>query len=161
VLATARTDGHLRGLLHLVPWGPDGLSLDLLRRDRTADTGLNDFLITALIHACPDLGVRRVSLNFAVFRDALERGEKIGAGPALRAWRRLLLFLSRWWQIESLFRFNSKFRPTWQPRFLSFPTARDLPRITVAALQAEAFLVRPHTLRRILKRTRPPTTWSR
>jgi lysyl-tRNA synthetase class 2 len=51
VLATARTDGQLRGLLHLVPWGPDGLSLDLIRRDRAADNGLNDFLITALIHA--------------------------------------------------------------------------------------------------------------
>jgi lysyl-tRNA synthetase class 2 len=94
-----------------------------------------------------------VSLNFAVFREALERGERIGAGPALRAWRRLLLFLSRWWHIESLYRFNAKFQPTWQPRFLSFPVARDLPRITVAALEAEAFLVRPHTLRRILKRS--------
>ena len=34
-----------------------------------------------------ELGVTRVSLNFAVFRDAIERGERIGAGPVLRAWR--------------------------------------------------------------------------
>ena len=31
-------DGVLRGLLHLVPWGSDGLSLDLMRRDRTPRT---------------------------------------------------------------------------------------------------------------------------
>ncbi len=152
VVATAHQDGVLRGMLHFVPWGPDGLSLDLMRRDRSADNGLNEFMIARVIDACPSLGVLRVSLNFAVFRDAIERGEKIGAGPVLRAWRRVLLFLSRWWQIESLYRFNVKFRPAWQPRFLSYPATRDLPRIAVAALEAEAFLVRPHLLKRLLGR---------
>ena len=28
-------DGRLRGLLQFVPWGADGLSLDLMRGDRT------------------------------------------------------------------------------------------------------------------------------
>ena len=44
VVVTAHQDGTLRGLLHFVPWGCDGLSLDLMRRDRTADNGLNEFL---------------------------------------------------------------------------------------------------------------------
>ena len=152
VIATAHQDGVLRGMLHFVPWGLDGLSLDLMRRDRSADNGLNEFMIARVVGACPSLGVRRVSLNFAVFRDAIERGEKIGAGPVLRAWRGVLLFLSRWWQIESLYRFNVKFRPAWQPRFLSYPATRDLPRIAIAALEAEAFLVRPHLLKRLLGR---------
>jgi lysyl-tRNA synthetase class 2 len=152
VLATACRDGELRGLLHFVPWGPCGLSLDLMRRDRSADNGLNEFMITQVVAACPSLGVGRISLNFAVFRDALERGERIGAGPILRAWRRVLLFASRWWQIESLYRFNVKFRPYWEPRFVSFAATRDVPRIAVAALEAEAFLVRPHRLKRLLGR---------
>jgi lysyl-tRNA synthetase class 2 len=152
VVATAHQDGVLRGMLHFVPWGSDGLSLDLMRRDRSADNGLNELMIVRVIEECPTLGVAHVSLNFAVFRDAIERGEKIGAGPVLRAWRGLLLFLSRWWQIESLYRFNVKFRPAWQPRFLSYPATRDLPRIAIAALEAEAFLVRPHVLKRLLGR---------
>ena len=152
VVATAHQEGHLRGLLHFVPWGADGLSLDLMRRDRSADNGLNEYMITKLIQGCSDLGVKRVSLNFAVFRDAIERGERIGAGPVLRAWRGLLLFASRWWQIESLYRFNVKFRPYWEPRFLSFPATRDLPRIAFAAMEAEAFLVRPHLLRKLAGR---------
>ena len=45
VVVTAHQDGTLRGLLHFVPWGSDGLSLDLMRRDRTADNGLNEFLV--------------------------------------------------------------------------------------------------------------------
>jgi lysyl-tRNA synthetase, class II len=121
----------------------DGLSLDLMRRDRGSQPGLNDFLIVEAIKAASCLGVKRISLNFAVFRAALERGERIGAGPVLRAWRSILLFLSKWFQIESLYKFNAKFSPVWQPRFFVFPTAKDAPRIALAALEAEAFLVWP------------------
>jgi lysyl-tRNA synthetase, class II len=143
VIATATEDGTLRAILHYVPWGTDGLSLDLMRRDRASSPGLNDFLIVETIKSCADLGVKRISLNFAVFRAALERGEKIGAGPVLRAWRRVLIFMSRWFQIESLYKFNAKFCPQWVPRFLVFPHPRDTPRISLAALEAEAFLVWP------------------
>jgi lysyl-tRNA synthetase class 2 len=143
VVATAHQDGVLKAILHFVPWGTDGLSLDVMRRDRNAAPGLNDFLIVETIKRGEDLGVKRISLNFAVFRAALERGERIGAGPVLRAWRRVLIFASRWFQIESLYKFNAKFSPQWVPRFLVFPHTRDTPRIGVAALEAEAFLVFP------------------
>ncbi len=143
VIATATQDGVLRAMLHFVPWGSDGLSLDLMRRDRSAAPGLNDFMIVEAVKAAGDLGVKRISLNFAVFRAALERGERIGAGPVLRAWRGVLIFLSRWFQIESLYKFNAKFSPEWVPRFLVFPSTRDTPRIGFAALEAEAFLVWP------------------
>jgi lysyl-tRNA synthetase class 2 len=143
VIATAHQDGTLRALLHFVPWGSDGLSLDLMRRDRSAQPGLNDFMIVEVVKAGPSLGVKRLSLNFAVFRAALERGERIGAGPVLRAWRGVLLFMSKWFQIESLYKFNAKFSPTWEPRFFVFPSGKDAPRIALAAMEAEAFLVLP------------------
>src|SRR6202012_2545703 len=143
VLVTAEENGTLKAVLHFVPWGTDGLSLDLMRRDKSAQSGLNDFLITEAIKAAPELGVKRVSLNFAMFRAALERGERIGAGPVLRAWRGLLVFASRWFQIESLYKFNAKFCPGWEPRFFVYPGTRDTPRIARAALEAEAFLVWP------------------
>jgi lysyl-tRNA synthetase class 2 len=150
VLATATEDGTVRAVLQLVPWGADGLSLDLMRRDKAAQPGLNDFLIVETIKAASGLGVKRISLNFAVFRAALERGERIGAGPVLRAWRSVLIFASKWFQIESLYKFNAKFCPVWQPRFFVFPSSKDAPRIALAALEAEAFLVWPRLeLRRI------------
>jgi lysyl-tRNA synthetase class 2 len=150
VLATATEDGTVRAVLQLVPWGTDGLSLDLMRRDKAAQPGLNDFLIAETIKAASGLGVKRISLNFAVFRAALERGERIGAGPVLRAWRSVLIFMSKWFQIESLYKFNAKFCPVWQPRFFVFPSSKDAPRIALAALEAEAFLVWPRLeLRRI------------
>jgi lysyl-tRNA synthetase class 2 len=153
VLVTAKEDDVLKAILHFVPWGSDGLSLDLMRRDKTAQGGLNDFLIVESIKAAPGLGVKRVSLNFAMFRAVLERGERIGAGPVLKAWRGLLVFLSRWFQIESLYKFNAKFCPVWEPRFFVFPGGRDALRIGIAALEAEAFLVWPRLgVRRSLRR---------
>ncbi len=135
--------GELRAVLHFAPWGSDGLSLDVMRRDRAADPGLNELLIVAALRAAPGLGVGRVSLNFAMFRAALARGERLGAGPVLRCWCSLLLFTSRWFQIESLYRFNAKFRPIWEPRFFCYPRAADLPRVGFAAMRAEAFIVSP------------------
>jgi len=143
VVVTACHEDRLAALLHFVPWGCDGLSLDLMRRDRAADPGLNETMIVAALRAAPEIGVTRLSLNFSAFRSALERGGRLGAGPVLRLWRAILLWASRWFQIESLYRFNAKFRPEWEPRFICYPTARDLPRIAIAALEAEAFIVWP------------------
>ncbi len=152
VIATATQDGVLKALLHFVPWGSDGLSLDLMRRDRSAQPGLNDFMIAETIKSAPELGVTRISLNFAAFRAALERGERIGAGPITRAWRRVLIFMSRWFQIESLYKFNAKFAPVWVPRFMVFTSTRDAIRVGLAALEAEAFLVWPKVEARRIRR---------
>ncbi|MFF5018744.1 phosphatidylglycerol lysyltransferase domain-containing protein [Streptomyces sp. NPDC001165] len=144
--------GDLKAILHFVPWGSDGVSLDLMRRDRTADPGMNELLIVAALQAAPKFGITRVSLNFAMFRSALARGEKIGAGPVLRAWRGLLVFLSRWFQIESLYKFNAKFQPRWEPRFVVYRVSADLPRIGFAAMQAEGFVDLALPLPRFLRR---------
>ncbi|BCK69480.1 membrane protein [Streptomyces libani subsp. rufus] len=119
--------GDLKAMQHFVPWGDSGISLELMRRDRSADPGMNELLIVATLQAAPDLKIKQVSLNFAVFRSSLERGEKLGAGPVIRVWRGMLIFLSRWYQIESLYKFNDKFRPRWEPRFVVFRNSRDIP----------------------------------
>ncbi|MBP2054553.1 lysyl-tRNA synthetase class 2 [Streptomyces griseochromogenes] len=146
--------GDLKAVLHFVPWGKDGASLDLMRRDRSADPGMNELLIVAALQAAPKFGIARVSLNFAMFRSALARGEKIGAGPVLRAWRGLLVFLSRWFQIESLYKFNAKFQPRWEPRFIVYRATADLPRIGFATMQAEGFVTLALPLPRFLRRRR-------
>ncbi len=150
VLVTAYdAEEQLRGLLHFVPWGTDGLSLELMRRDRDAENGIVEQMVAGLMAQAPTLGVTTVSLNFAVFRAVFARGERLGAGPALRVWRSVLLGLSRFWQIESLYRANAKYQPEWVPRFVCFRSSADLPRVGVAALRAEAFLVAPRWVQRL------------
>ncbi|MFC8196004.1 phosphatidylglycerol lysyltransferase domain-containing protein [Streptomyces sp. NPDC057298] len=136
-------EGELRAVLSFVPWGPHGLSLDLMRRDRDSENGLMEFMVIELLQQAPEIGITQVSLNFAMFRSVFERGARLGAGPVLRLWRSLLSFFSRWWQIESLYRANAKYRPIWEPRFLLFEKSADLPRIGLAAARAEGFLEAP------------------
>ncbi|MEU5724020.1 bifunctional lysylphosphatidylglycerol synthetase/lysine--tRNA ligase LysX [Micromonospora sp. NPDC047738] len=144
VLAEARDgSGRVRALLSLSPWGAHGLSLDLMRRDRTAENGVIEFMVAALLEAGPRLGVERVSLNFAAFRSAFEQGARIGAGPIIQLWRRTLLFFSRWWQLESLYLSNAKYQPHWTPRYLCFGERRELARVGLAAVAAEGFLALP------------------
>jgi lysyl-tRNA synthetase class 2 len=146
--------GREAAVLSFAPWGRDGLSLDLMRRDRTSDNGLVEFMVAELVAACPRLGVTRISLNFAVFRSVFEEGARIGAGPVLRAWRGLLLFFSRWFQLESLYRSNVKYRPVWLPRFLCFEDRHDLAKVAIASGIAEGFVVVP-SLRTLLRRGQP------
>ncbi|MFE4537848.1 phosphatidylglycerol lysyltransferase domain-containing protein [Streptomyces scopuliridis] len=136
-------NGELRAVLSFVPWGPKGLSLDLMRRDRDSENGLMEFMVIELLRRAGEIGITQVSLNFAMFRSVFERGAKLGAGPVLRLWRSLLSFFSRWWQIESLYRANAKYRPIWEPRFMLFEKSADLPRIGIAAGRAEGFLEAP------------------
>ncbi|MGW1864875.1 bifunctional lysylphosphatidylglycerol synthetase/lysine--tRNA ligase LysX [Streptomyces mauvecolor] len=148
-------DEKLIALLSFVPWGPDGISLDLMRRDRSAPNGVMEFMVAQLCAAVPKLGVRRISLNFAVFRSAFEEGARIGAGPVLRLWRRLLLFFSKWWQLEALYRSNVKYQPQWYPRFLCYGDAGSLARVGLASGIAEGFVSVP-SLRKLWGKGRQP-----
>ncbi|MGW5739164.1 MULTISPECIES: bifunctional lysylphosphatidylglycerol synthetase/lysine--tRNA ligase LysX [Streptomyces] len=137
-------DGRLIALLSLVPWGKDGISLDLMRRDRaTAPNGVMEFMVAELCAGAGTFGVRRISLNFAVFRSVFEEGARIGAGPVLRLWRKLLLFFSKWWQLEALYRSNAKYHPEWYPRFICYGDAGALARISLASGIAEGFVSVP------------------
>ncbi|MEU3919832.1 phosphatidylglycerol lysyltransferase domain-containing protein [Streptomyces sp. NPDC029004] len=143
ILECTDGDGVLRAVLSFVPWGPKGLSLDLMRRDRDSENGLMEFMVIELLQRANEIGITQVSLNFAMFRSVFERGSRLGAGPVLRLWRSLLSFFSRWWQIESLYRANAKYRPIWEPRFMLFEKSADLLRIGIAAGRAEGFLEAP------------------
>jgi lysyl-tRNA synthetase class 2 len=161
VLVEAVDDaGALRGFISLVPWGRGGLSLDLMRRDPTADNGLVELLVTSLAEQAPRLQVNRVSLNFAMFREAFARGEELGAGPLSRLTRQLLVLASRTWQLESLYRSNAKYLPEWQHRYICFEYASDLPRVGLATGSAEGFLTRP-SVRGLLRRGESAESLSR
>jgi lysyl-tRNA synthetase class 2 len=147
VVAAADANGRLWGFLHFVPWGADGASLDVMRRDQAAPSWLNDFLVVEAARRLPKLGVRRLSLNFSFLRAVLAAGATPDASGRLRAARWLLRRLSGPFQIESLYRFNRKFAPDWQPRYLAIEMPEELPRVALATLQAEGLLSLPWRLR--------------
>lgn len=136
-------DDDIVGILSLVPWGPSGVSLDLMRRKPTSPNGVVELMVTELATNSDQFGITKVSLNFAVFRSVFEEGSRIGAGPILRIWRSILVFFSRWWQLEALYRSNVKYQPEWVPRYLCFEDNRELLRVGFASAIAEGFVTLP------------------
>ncbi|HEY1915979.1 MAG TPA: bifunctional lysylphosphatidylglycerol synthetase/lysine--tRNA ligase LysX [Streptosporangiaceae bacterium] len=132
--------GAVRGFLSFVPWGVRGISLDLMRRDHQAENGLNEFMVTKLIEASPAMGVRRISLNFAMFRSVFRAADQVGAGPVTRASDAVLGIVSRFYQLETLYRSNQKYQPEWVPRFICYAQPLTVVRAAVAAGTAEGFL---------------------
>ena len=141
VVITAHDEsGAVRGFLSFVPWGARGLSLDVMRRDRAAENGLNEYMVAHLVEAAPALGVRRISLNFAVFRNVFADADEVGAGPVTRLSDKALSFASRFWQLETLYRSNDKYRPEWVPRYLCYDPELTVPRAALAMGVAEGFV---------------------
>jgi lysyl-tRNA synthetase class 2 len=126
-----------------VPWGRNGVSLDLMRRSPQSPNGTIELMVSELALHAERIGISRISLNFAMFRSAFEQGAQLGAGPVARLWRGFLLFFSRWWQLETLYRSNMKYQPDWVPRYACYEDARMVPRVGVASVIAEGFLVLP------------------
>ncbi len=140
-------DDDVFAMLSLVPWGTNGVSLDLMRRSPQSPNGTIELMVSELCLQAEDIGISRISLNFAMFRSAFEEGAQLGAGPVARLWRALLVFFSRWWQLETLYRSNMKYQPEWVPRFACYEDARLVPRVGVASVIAEGFLVLPFSRR--------------
>lgn len=132
--------GTLRGFLHFVPtYGRPAVSLSMMRRDRETPNGLMEFLVVRSIDLLRSSGVDEVSLNFAAFARFMHRPRN----PAERFVGRLARLADPYFQIESLYRFNAKFHPRWEPRYLAFEHVRRLPRVGLAAMWVEGQLPKP------------------
>jgi lysyl-tRNA synthetase class 2 len=132
--------GSTRGFLHLVPvYGRPAASLSSMRRDPDTPNGLTEFLIVQAIEMLRERGVRELSLNFAAFARLLRSPRHYGE----RVVGKLLPLADTCFQVESLYRFNAKFQPRWQPRYLLYEGALGLPRTGLAAMWAEGQLPKP------------------
>ena len=108
-------------------------------RRRDTPNGLTEFLVVRAVQELRERGVEELSLNFCAFGRWLRE-------PA--TWRqrlaaRILHPLDGLFQIESLLHFNAKFATRWAPRHVAFRGWAALPRVAVAALEAEGQLPRP------------------
>ncbi|HZE29041.1 MAG TPA: phosphatidylglycerol lysyltransferase domain-containing protein [Gaiellaceae bacterium] len=138
-------EGDVRGFLHFAPsYGRPAVSLSLMRRDRDTPNGLTEFMVVRAIEQLRARGLSEVSLNFAVFarliHDPDSRLERVAG--------RILLLADRFFQIERLYRFNAKFFPRWEPRYLVYERRLGFPRAGLAALWAEGQLPKPGSRRR-------------
>jgi lysyl-tRNA synthetase class 2 len=120
--------GRTCALLRFVPWGTEGLTLDLVRHDRESGRAPVDFLLTEVLlrasaHAAPLAAITRVSLNLRVRRPPLI--------PRLRP------------SPTDPFASFTAFAPRRRPRYLLFERRAELPRVLLATTLAEGSPSRP------------------
>ena len=133
-------EGAIRGVLHFVPcYGRAAVSLSFMRRDPETPNGLTEFLVATAAELLRERGLEELSLNFATFAKWMH--------SPTRWYERLLGKLvalgNPFFQIESLYRFNAKFFPRWEPRYLVYEGPFGLPRASLAAAWAEGQLPKP------------------
>jgi lysyl-tRNA synthetase class 2 len=152
MVVLARDDeGAVRGFLHFVPvYGRPAMSLSFMRRDTGTPNGLTEYLVIEAARLLGERGIEELSLNFVTWGRWLREP----ANAIERALARPIRIADRWFQIERLLRFNAKFSPTWQPRYLLFDGATALPRVGLASLWVEGQLPRP-ALPRLVPRSNP------
>jgi lysyl-tRNA synthetase class 2 len=110
-----------------------------MRREQDTPNGLMEFLVARGLEQLRGRGVDEVSLNFAAFA----RFVHAPRGRLERLSGRGLLVADGFFQIERLHRFNAKFYPRWEPRYLMYERVVGLPRAGLAALWAEGQLPKP------------------
>ena len=103
--------GELVGLLTFVPWGPGGVSLDVMRRSPEAPHGVTELMVSHLMGSASKLGIRWVSLNFCMFRRVYSEAAEFGASTVTRLNSSFLGLLDRFWQLDRLYRANRQYRP--------------------------------------------------
>jgi lysyl-tRNA synthetase class 2 len=131
-------DGRASGFLHFAVSCGAALSLSSMPRLRTTPNGFNEWLICAAIDWAHANDFERVSLNFAPFAALLAPEAHLRGLQEVQ--RRALLTLKGHFQLDNLLAFNRKFFPRWERRFVVYERRRDLPRVGIAALAAEAYL---------------------
>ena len=132
-------DGRPCGFLHFaLCHAGSALSLSSMPRLRTTPNGFNEWLICEAVEWARARGFSRLSLNFAPFAALLAPEAELHGTQRLQ--RQALLAVKGRFQLDNLLLFNRKFFPSWQRRFVVYERRRDLPRIGIAALAAEAYL---------------------
>jgi lysyl-tRNA synthetase, class II len=132
-------DGEPQGFLHFAVSRPgSALSLSSMPRLRTTPNGFNEWLVVESVEWARAHGYARISLNFAPFAALLTPQAELTHLQRLE--RRMLLALKGRFQLDNLLVFNRKFFPSWERRFVVYERRRDLPRVGIAALAAEAYL---------------------
>lgn len=133
-------DRAVKGVLHFVPcYGRPAMSLSFMRRDPGTPNGLTEFMVVRAAELLRDRGVDELSLNFAAFARWMHSPSK----RSERLLGRLIALGNPFFQIESLYRFNAKFFPRWEPRYLVYDGPLGLPRAGIAAMWAEGQLYKP------------------
>ncbi len=129
VLAAVDSAGDILGFVNMIAIGDSKeLSVDLMRRRSNAPNGIMEYLFAKLFLRAKEQGFHRFNLGLAPMAGFQEREEATAEERAIHIFFQQMNFL---FSFRGLRQFKAKFATTWEPRYLVYRRALDLPRLAL------------------------------
>jgi phosphatidylglycerol lysyltransferase len=121
---------HIFGFVNLIFLeSQKEISIDLMRRRTEAPNGVMDYLFVKVFLHAKERGYDRFDLGMAPMAGFQDRED---ATPEERAIHRFFQQLNFLFSFQGLRQYKAKFASSWEPRYLVYRNALDLPRIAIA-----------------------------
>lgn len=130
VLAAVDKQGKVLAFVNLID-SPNNkeITIDLMRRRTDAPNGIMDYLFVKVFLFAKERGHERFNLGMAPMAGFHEREEATPEERAIHSFFQQLNFL---FSFRGLRQYKAKFATSWEPRYLVYRHALDLPRVALA-----------------------------
>ena len=130
VLVAANKDGQVLAFVNVITMqNLKELTIDLMRRRTEAPNGIMDYLFVKLFLYAREHGYERFNLGMAPMAGFQEREEATAEERAIHSFFQQLNFL---FSFRGLRQYKAKFATSWEPRYLIYRSALELPRLALA-----------------------------
>jgi phosphatidylglycerol lysyltransferase len=111
------------------------VTIDLMRHREHVENGTMEFLFVSLLNYFKAEGYDTLSFSLS----PLAGVGTASTSPAIeQGLRRFTKYLNRFYNFNGLHQFKHKFQPTWEPRYLVYPSLKCLPEIAVGLVRADS-----------------------
>jgi phosphatidylglycerol lysyltransferase len=122
--------GRIHAFANIIPsFRPGETTIDLMRHRADAPPGIMDYLFVELFALQKQRGFTRFNLGMAPMSGFGDGEASTAQERAVHSFLRRLDFL---FSYEGLFHYKKKFATSWEPRYVVYRNALDLPRLAVA-----------------------------
>jgi phosphatidylglycerol lysyltransferase len=129
IVAVVDGDGRMLAFLNVIVGGNGEITGDLMRRRGEAPNGVMDYLFVKTFLRQRELGYKCFNLGMAPMAGFQEREEATVEERAIHSFFQQLNFL---FSFRGLRYYKAKFATHWEPRYLIYRNALELPRLALA-----------------------------
>ncbi len=108
---------------------------DMMRYRRAIENGMMDFLFISMFQHYKERGYDSFNIGLSVLAGVGDTEESRRLEKVLRY---LQEHLNRFYNFQGLHAYKEKFRPSWEPRYLVYPSLTALPDVVVALIRADS-----------------------
>lgn len=125
VIVVYAPDGKPTAFANLVPeYQKSEMTLDLMRHLRDIPAGTMEFMFAQVLQWSKEQGIETFSLGLSA---VVGVGEQPDDPRVEQALHKISEYVSRFYNFKGLHNFKDNFHPTWEPRYLAYRGAGNLP----------------------------------